>query len=68
MLKSFVRIINDLKYPGIWFLDMSLTNIAYIVNKLNSTADKYCHTHSIQGKLRLDVSAHLSYSNEFTLK
>lgn len=68
MLNSFVRIINDLKYPGIWFLDMSLTNIGYIVNKFNSTADKYCHSHNILGKFRLDVSAHLSYSNEFTLK
>lgn len=40
---------------------MSLINIAYIINKLNLAANKYCLTHSIQGKLRLDILVHLSY-------
>lgn len=48
---------------------MSLTYIADTLNNLNSIADKSFHTHKRrQGKYRPDVSARLSYSNEFMYK
>lgn len=44
-----MRLLNDLKYLGICILDISLINIAYIINKLKLTADEYFRKHSIQG-------------------